>query len=74
MKHRLLRLTPAVAVALLTACGSSDRAPGSFTADEAQELNDAAAMLDVNSMTTSEAELTNATGNNDSDNGNGVGK
>lgn len=43
-------LTPLFAV-LLVACGSApDATPGSVTPDEAQALNDAAAMLDANSV------------------------
>ena len=35
---------------LLAACGSHDDAPGSVTQGEADQLNDAAAMLDANSV------------------------
>ena len=38
------------AILLLAACGSNDDAPGSVSASEAQQLNDAAAMLDANSV------------------------
>ena len=37
-------------VALLAACSGQPDAPGEVTADEARELNDAAAMLDANSV------------------------
>ncbi len=33
-----------------SACSRSDAPPGAVTADEAQQLNDAAAMLDQNSV------------------------
>ena len=33
-----------------SACSPSDAPPGAVTADEAQQLNDAAAMLDQNSV------------------------
>ena len=35
---------------LLAACSSHSDAPGSTTADEARQLNDAAEMLDANSV------------------------
>ncbi|WP_375395629.1 hypothetical protein [uncultured Sphingomonas sp.] len=38
------------AVAMLAACSSHGDQPGAVTADEARQLNDAAAMLDANSM------------------------
>lgn len=46
----ILRLAAPIALTLsLAACGSDDRGdPGGLTASEAQELNDAAAMLDAN--------------------------
>lgn len=34
----------------LAACSSEPDAPGAITADEQQQLNDAAAMLDANSV------------------------
>ena len=37
-------------ILLLAACGSQGDAPGSVTQDEADQLNDAAAMLDANSV------------------------
>jgi len=37
-------------LALMACSGSSDDSPGAVTADEAQQLNDAAAMLDANSV------------------------
>ncbi len=43
------RLIPLLALAL-AACGSGDTAAGGVSADEARELNEAAAMLDVNSV------------------------
>jgi hypothetical protein len=42
-------LIPLLALAL-AACGSADDAPGGVSAEEARELNEAAAMLDVNSV------------------------
>lgn len=48
---RALRLALLAPLALLGACGSDDTsAPGGITAGEAQELNDAAAMLDANAV------------------------
>ena len=46
----ILRLAAPIALTLsLAACGSEDQGdPGGLTASEAQELNDAAAMLDAN--------------------------
>lgn len=38
------------AVLLLAACGSGDPTPGSVSPGEAQQLNDAAEMLDANSV------------------------
>lgn len=38
------------ALLLLAACGSGDPTPGSVSPSEAQQLNDAAAMLDANSV------------------------
>ena len=35
---------------LLAACGSGDDAPGAVSQGEQQQLNDAAAMLDANSV------------------------
>jgi hypothetical protein len=45
-------IKPAAALAalLLAACGPSDDAPGDVSQSEAQALNDAAAMLDANSV------------------------
>ncbi len=40
----------AAVVLLLAACSSQPDAPGAVTADEARQLNDAAAMLDANSV------------------------
>ncbi|MES2336907.1 MAG: hypothetical protein V4537_02280 [Pseudomonadota bacterium] len=46
-----LRLALLAPLALLGACGSDDMSqPGGITAGEAQELNDAAAMLDANAV------------------------
>lgn len=43
-------IVPAMAL-MLAACGDgADRTPGGVSADEAAALNDAAAMLDVNSV------------------------
>jgi hypothetical protein len=39
-----------LAAALLTACSRPADPPGGVTADEARQLNDAAAMLDANSV------------------------
>ena len=48
---RVLRLAAVLPLALLGACGSADDAqPGGITASEAQELNDAAEMLDANAV------------------------
>jgi hypothetical protein len=48
---RILRLAMLPSLALLAACGSDDVSqPGGITASEAQELNDAAAMLDANAV------------------------
>jgi len=50
---RALRLNVASALGLalfLAACSSHSDAPGSTTADEARQLNDAAEMLDANSV------------------------
>ena len=48
---RSLRLAMLAPLALLAACGSDDTSqPGAISADEAQELNDAAAMLDANAV------------------------
>jgi hypothetical protein len=38
------------ALLLLAACSTEPDAPGAITADEEQQLNDAAAMLDANSV------------------------
>lgn len=49
MKH--LRLAVLAPVALLGGCGGGDTSqPGGITAGEAQELNEAAAMLDANAV------------------------
>ena len=48
---RFLRLAVLVPLAVLASCGSDDTSqPGGITAGEAQELNDAAAMLDANAV------------------------
>ncbi|SOB80992.1 hypothetical protein SAMN06297144_1339 [Sphingomonas guangdongensis] len=53
------RLAPLTAVLLLAACGrAEDTDPGGISAGEAQELNEAAAMLDANAV-----ELNQVTGN-----------
>ena len=47
----VLRLAVLMPLALLGACGSDDMSqPGGITTSEAQELNDAAAMLDANAV------------------------
>lgn len=46
-----MRLVGLISCALfLTACSGSEDQPGTVTADEARQLNDAAAMLDANSI------------------------
>ncbi len=46
-----LRLAALLPFALLSACGSADDAdPSGISAREAQELNEAAAMLDANAV------------------------
>jgi hypothetical protein len=53
------RLAPLASLLLLVACsGSEDVDPGGMSASEAQELNDAAAMLDANAV-----DLNEVTGN-----------
>lgn len=50
-RRRALPLTVAAAAALLlAACSAQPDSPGDVTADEARQLNDAAAMLDANSV------------------------
>lgn len=39
-----------MALLMLTACGGADEIPGGVSADEAAALNDAAVMLDTNSV------------------------
>ena len=41
-----------VALLALAACGGADQVPGGVSADEAAALNDAAVMLDTNSVST----------------------
>jgi hypothetical protein len=54
-----LRLALLVPALLLTACGDDDaNDPGGLSASEAQELNEAAAMLDANAV-----DLNEVTGN-----------
>ncbi|WP_242008128.1 hypothetical protein [Sphingomonas ginsenosidivorax] len=54
----------ALAFLLLTACSAQPDAPGAVTANEARQLNDAAAMLDANSVDANAlADTTNATTN-----------
>lgn len=43
------RLFPAAALLLLAACSGDDQ-PGGLTADEAKQLDEAAAMLDANAV------------------------
>jgi hypothetical protein len=45
-----LNIASATAFLLLAACSSQPDAPGATTADEARQLDDAAAMLDANSV------------------------
>lgn len=45
------------ALLLLGACGSGDTAPGSVSPSEAQQLNDAAEMLDANSVDTDAVDI-----------------
>lgn len=53
------RLAPLASLLLLAACGGAeDVDPGGMSASEAQELNDAAAMLDANAI-----DLNEVTGN-----------
>jgi len=49
---KILRLFPLPALALLCSCGSDAETadPGGISASEAQDLNDAAAMLDANAI------------------------
>ena len=48
---KVLRLAPLAAVALLCACGGAETAdPSGISPSEAQDLNDAAAMLDANAV------------------------
>ena len=49
---KILRLSPLPALALLCACGGGSETadPGGISASEAQDLNDAAAMLDANAI------------------------
>jgi outer membrane biogenesis lipoprotein LolB len=48
--RRSVAVAAGVAALLLTACARDPEQPGGVTAEEAQQLNDAAAMLDANSM------------------------
>lgn len=41
-----------MALLMLTACGGANEIPGGVSADEAAALNDAAVMLDTNSVST----------------------
>lgn len=55
------RLVALVPLLLVAACGSADEAdPGGISADEAQELNDAAAMLDDNAISLGAVTNTNS--------------
>lgn len=46
-----MRLVGPISLALLlAACSGGEEQPGTVTADEARQLNDAAAMLDANSV------------------------
>lgn len=48
---KLLRFAPLPALALLCACGGTEPAdPSGISASEAQDLNDAAEMLDANAI------------------------
>lgn len=44
---------------VLAACSSKTEEPGAVTADEARQLNDAAAMLDANSMAPADNDIQN---------------
>ena len=55
---RALRLAAMSPALLLAACGSDDTVqPGGITAGEAQELNEAAEMLDANAVELNEVSL-----------------
>ncbi|WEK42304.1 MAG: hypothetical protein P0Y64_12975 [Candidatus Sphingomonas colombiensis] len=45
-----MRFAAGASLALLAACSSQPAAPGAVTADEERQLNEAAAMLDANSV------------------------
>ncbi|MDO7844447.1 hypothetical protein [Sphingomonas immobilis] len=55
----ILRLLPCAALLMLAACGSGSSAPGAATPGEAQALNDAAVMLDANSVDANAATFVN---------------
>lgn len=55
----ILRLLPCAALLALAACGSGSTAPGAATPGEAQALNDAAVMLDANSVDANAAIVVN---------------
>ena len=50
MAARLSLVRGALPLLLLAACSSQPDDPGAVTADEARQLNEAAAMLDANSV------------------------
>lgn len=56
-----MRAALAIALLALVACSANDD-PGAITADQQQQLNDAAAMLDANSVAL-DTVSDNATGN-----------
>ena len=55
----IARLLPLAGLLALAACGSGGSAPGGATPGEAQALNDAAVMLDANSVDANAAIITN---------------
>lgn len=46
----MLRMILSIALLALAACGGAEQPPGGVSADEAAALNDAAVMLDANSV------------------------
>ncbi|MEO5867485.1 MAG: hypothetical protein ABIS14_03645 [Sphingomonas sp.] len=64
MRPTILALVP---LALLAACHRGDPSPGATTASEDRALNDAAAMLDANSMEVNAVDLNAADNAGDTD-------